>query len=182
MIWETPPTTQALSATGSVQRRKVGSAGAGFRPPTAGSLRPTSCGGVINGPPDASCQRGRHFVEAAIGHSDVRSERRSVGRRVVGSVEPVAIAASSPPGITTRPHGRASCSRLCDRKRRSANSPAFAVVCSAGTVWGGSAGITRLPQVTSNGRNRVCRPTGDARLGQLDCRRSRRPAHNQGRQ
>ena len=62
MIWETPPTTQALSATGSVQRRKVGSAGAGFRPPTAGSLRPTSCGGVINGPPDASCQRGRHFV------------------------------------------------------------------------------------------------------------------------
>jgi hypothetical protein len=177
VIWETPPTTQALSATGSVQRRKVGSAGAGFRPPTAGSLRPTSCGGVINGPPDASCQRGRHFVEAAIGHSDVRSERRSVGRRVVGSVEPVAIAASSPPGITTRPHGRASCSRLCDGKRRSANSPAFAEVCSAGTVGG-----RRRVEAASKAWNRVCRPTCDARVGQLACRRSRRPARNQGRQ
>ena len=180
MIWETPPTTQALSATGSVQRRKVGSAGAGFRPPTAGSLRPTSCGRVINGPPRRQLSTRATFRWAAIGQSDVRSERRSFGRRVVGLVEPVAIPASSPPGITTRPHGRASCSRLCDRKRRSANSPAFAVVCSAGSVWGGSAGITRLPQVTSNGRNRVCRPTGDARVGQLACRRSRRPAHDQG--
>jgi hypothetical protein len=174
VIWETPPTTQALSATGSVQRRKVGSAGAGFRPPTAGSLRPTSCGGVINGPPDASCQCGRHFVRrrsvtAMFARNAALLVAASWGRWNQWQLRRVLPQDS--------PHGRASCSRLRDGKRRSANSPAFAEVCSAGTVGG-----RRRVEAASKAWNRVCRPTCDARVGQLACRRSRRPARNQGRQ